>query len=107
MFPHFCTVFTEIYIAISQSDSRNVFHVFYHYQNNSGTVLRDYTGMSYDYCTSVFVQAEKITSRHFSLLVLSIFRKNSRNIVCNKCRLDKINNNSGEKLNELCERELD
>ena len=79
MFPHFCTVFTEIYIAISQSDSRNVFHVFYHYQNNSGTVLRDYTGMSYDYCTSVFVQAEKITSRHFSLLVLSIFRKNSRN----------------------------
>ena len=49
MFPHFCTVFTEIYIALSQSDTRNVFHVFYHYQNNSGTVLRDYTGMSYDY----------------------------------------------------------
>lgn len=53
MFPYFCTVFTEIYIAISQSDSRNVFHVFYHYQNNSGTVLRDYTGMSYDYWISV------------------------------------------------------
>ena len=94
MFPHFCTVFTEIYIAISQSDSRNVFNVFYHYQNNSGTVLRDYTGMSYDYWISVLstlktnyhclalqflVQAEKITSRHFSLLVLSIFRKNSHN----------------------------
>ena len=53
MFPHVSTVFTEIYIAPSQSDSINFFHVFYHYQNNSGTVLRDYTGMSYDYWISV------------------------------------------------------
>ena len=53
IFPHFCTVFTEISIALTQSDSRNFFHVFYHYQNNLGTVLRDYTGMSYDYWISV------------------------------------------------------
>ena len=29
------------------------FMYFYHYQNNSGTVLRDYTCMSYDYWISV------------------------------------------------------
>ena len=46
MFPQVSTVFTEIYIAPSQSDSINFFHVFYHYQNNSGTVLRYYTCMS-------------------------------------------------------------